>query len=84
MSNCLFFVITKLWREGGYLVARKSHHGWWPHFYWSSDLVTFLEFIPDAKHKSGLFFPPPIFHGHVAATNFCDDHVWYFYRRVKA
>lgn len=38
MSNCIIFAFTRFFREGGYLVIRKSRHGWWPHVIWCRDL----------------------------------------------
>lgn len=37
-SNCFFYALTKWRKFGGYLVIRRSHHGWWPHFIWCKDL----------------------------------------------
>ena len=38
MSNCLLFALAKWWKHGGYVIIRKSHWGWWPHFIWCKDL----------------------------------------------
>src|SRR5689334_22793296 len=35
MTNCLFYVIRKVWKNGGFLITRKSNFGWWPHFIYS-------------------------------------------------
>lgn len=61
VSNCLFFVLAKLWRRGGYLIIRKSHFGWWPHFIWSPDLVEFQEFTPPVHYP--VILPPILFKG---------------------
>ena len=37
-SNCLIFAFIKWYRHGGYVVIRRAHHGWWPHFIWCRDL----------------------------------------------
>ena len=62
MSNCFFYAVGRWWREGGYFVVRRSHFGWWPHFLWSPDLVTFYQYGP-AVPNHHLRCPPPIFHG---------------------
>ncbi len=71
-GNCLFYALRKWAREGGYLVIRKSHHGWWPHFLWSKDLKTFEQFGPPAP-RSGLFLPPPVFRGYVKTFTDAQD-----------
>lgn len=38
MNNCLIFAFNRWFKHGGYLIVRKSRHGWWPHFIWSPDL----------------------------------------------
>jgi hypothetical protein len=63
-SNCLFFVLAKWMKEGGYVVIRKSHSGWFPHFLWSPDLKTFLHFTP-INRRSGKPLPPLFFTGYV-------------------
>lgn len=50
ISNCFFFAVGKYLKHGGYIVIRHSDYGWWPHFLWSSDLVTFEQFHP-VKHR---------------------------------
>jgi hypothetical protein len=62
-TNCLFFAIHCLWSCGGYLIVRKSHFGWWPHFLWSPDLVEFWEYVPLVRPD--VLFPPPFFSGYV-------------------
>lgn len=62
MSNCLLFVVVRWWRLGGFVIIRKSQHGWWPHFLWSPDLITFEEFQP-AIPNHHLKFPPPLYRG---------------------
>jgi hypothetical protein len=63
-SNCIIFALHK-WRLcGGYIIIRKSHHGWFPHVIWSKDLVQFQEFHPLSK-KTHHWFPPLLFHGYI-------------------
>jgi hypothetical protein len=63
-SNCLFFAIGRYWRYRGHIIVRPSHFGWWPHFMWSSDLLTFEEFEPVADKRQS-WLPPVIFRGYV-------------------
>lgn len=66
-SNCLFFVISHLYHDGGYMVIRRSHYVWWLlHFEWSPDLKSFLEFTPIHPKRPRLF-PPLWFKGIVQA-----------------
>ena len=65
--NCLLFVFWRLYWRRGYLIGRKSHHGWWPHFLWSQDLKTFEEYTP-AKPNHHLLIPPPLYHGVIRTT----------------
>jgi hypothetical protein len=41
---------------------RKSDMGWWPHFMWTLDLLTFEEFTP-LLTKRVRRFPPMLFRG---------------------
>lgn len=38
-SNCLIFAMGEWRRRGGYLIVRRSHYGWWPHFAWTRSLA---------------------------------------------
>lgn len=38
VSNCLIFAVWRWITRGGYLILRRSHHGWWPHILWCEDL----------------------------------------------
>jgi len=52
-------------KNGGYIIMRKSKFGWFPHFLWteSIDGLELIEFVPvNPKHKK---MPPPIFKGYV-------------------
>ena len=62
MSNCIIFALRRWLQRGGFVVARKSHYGWWPHFLWSPDLRKFQEYTP-AKPNHHLLIPPPLFSG---------------------
>ncbi len=65
LSNCLFYAVKQLYsNKGGYLIIRKSHYGWWPHFLYSKDLEEFEEYTP-IKPNHHLWFPPPLFKGYV-------------------
>jgi hypothetical protein len=68
MSNCLIFVLVRWLRDGGFVIARKSNNGWWPHFFWTADLVVFEEYTPKYPNKH-LLCPPPLYQGIVKVTN---------------
>lgn len=68
MSNCLIFALAKCFRYGGYFIARKSHHGWWPHALWSPDLRTFHEYVPPPGTRMDVVVPPPLFRGQVRVS----------------
>jgi len=61
-NNCLWFALHRFFTKGGYLLVRKSRHGWWPHFLWSSNLDHFEEWQPE-KSSNDLAFPPFWFKG---------------------
>ena len=67
MSNCILYAFKRWWAEGGYVVIRASHYGWWPHVLWSKDLVTFEEYTPKRPNHH-LWFPPPLYEGEVRIT----------------
>lgn len=64
VSNCLVYAVNRWRKAGGYIVVRKSHHGWWPHFLWTADFNTFFEFTP-VKPNDELKSPPVLFKGYV-------------------
>lgn len=68
-GNCLIHALIMWVRFGGYLVVRKSRHGWWPHFMWAKDLgdTQIVEFTPEKKVLLSdlIHVPPPIFKGYV-------------------
>jgi len=37
-SNCLIFALRRFYAEGGYIIVRRSHFGWWWHFSWTRSL----------------------------------------------
>jgi hypothetical protein len=37
-SNCLFHAVGKWIRRGGWLLVRRSHAGWYPHFIHAAEL----------------------------------------------
>jgi hypothetical protein len=67
VSNCLIYVVQRWLKARGYVILRLSHWGWWPHFLWSKDLVTFEEFTPAKPHRRRLL-PPVLFRGRVRTS----------------
>jgi hypothetical protein len=65
MSNCLIFAFFQWLKHGGYVIARKSKYGWWPHFMWVQSLndLEVLEYSLDKKVNRAL--PPIVFDGTV-------------------
>jgi hypothetical protein len=69
-SNCLVYALSRLYRDGGYLVFRKSPHWWGFQTLWSDDLKTLYLF---AHHNPGCYWwqrscPPLWFAGSVRAV----------------
>jgi len=64
LNNCLFFALRKFVKDDGYFIVRRSRHGWWWHFLWSSNLDHFEEFQPLVT-TDGLTSPPWLFNGKV-------------------
>ena len=62
-SNCLIYALLKWYREGGYLVIRKSRFGWWPHFLHMDTARKITHYSP--QHKYNRWFPPLLFKGRV-------------------
>lgn len=60
-SNCLIYAFRKFFKEGGYVLLRKSHYGWWPHFLHMNVGGLITHFSPEAPRKR--FLPPLIFKG---------------------
>ena len=65
--NCILFALLRVWQRGGYVVIRRSRYGWWPHFLWSPDLVSFEEYLPRVPNHH-LPLPPPLYRGYVRHT----------------
>lgn len=64
-SNCLVFAVGKWFSNSGYLLIRKSHFGWWPHFLWSPDINrSYVEHYAPVVGKRKLV-PPPLFKGKI-------------------
>jgi hypothetical protein len=70
VSNCLIWAFRRFFIRGGYVIFRKSHYGWWPHFLWSPDLKTFYDYQPKAPNHH-LLIPPPLYRGVVRKTSPC-------------
>ena len=67
-SNCVIVAFHQWFHCGGYLLVRKSHYGWWPHFAWArEDLKQFESFVPNVPNEHRRF-PPLIFAGTVMVT----------------
>lgn len=60
-SNCLIYALRKWAKEGGYLLVRKSHFGWWPHFLHKDNAGVVTHFSPDNPRRHAL--PPLLFRG---------------------
>ncbi len=57
-SNCLFFALHRFWRDGGYVVMRRSrHNSLWPHFLWTENLLCFLSFEAIHGRRLLAWFP---------------------------
>jgi hypothetical protein len=67
MSNCLIFALHHWFHCGGYLIVRKSHYGWWPHFAWSKDFQQFEQFTPVTPNHTRRF-PPLLFRGRIKVS----------------
>lgn len=71
-SNCFFFALRLYYRrlrkkKTGYLISRRSHYGWFPHFMYvrvrRNKKLQVVGYVPkDPKLKT---CPPPIFDGKV-------------------
>jgi hypothetical protein len=63
-SNCWIYAFWKRIKEGGWLMARKSRFGWWPHYAHMDEKGIITEFAPLAKKKKRIT-PPVIFKGEI-------------------
>jgi hypothetical protein len=70
VSNCIIWAFCRFFTRGGYVLCRKSHYGWWPHFLWSPDLKTFYDYQPEVPNHH-LLIPPPLYRGVVRKTSPC-------------
>mgnify|MGYP007122342835 CR=1 FL=1 len=71
-SNCFFFALALYYRRKlsgrhGYIISRRSHWGWFPHFMYAryrlDKTIQMVGYIPkNPRHKR---LPPPIFHGKI-------------------
>lgn len=72
-SNCLVFALKKWFSNSGYLLIRKSHFGWWPHFLWSPDVKhSYVEHYAPVMGQRKLM-PPPLFRGKVHTSDKVHD-----------
>lgn len=62
MSNCLIFALARWFKEGGYLIIRKSRHGPWPHFIWARAVSDVEQYVPLNPRISLLW---PFFRGYI-------------------
>lgn len=63
-GNCITWAVAKWRRDGGYLLVRKSHWGWFPHFLWAAKAPEdCLSFKPTNPKRQKC--PPPWFRGEV-------------------
>lgn len=69
-SNCLIFSFKKFYKEGGYLIIRRSHYSRFiPHFMWSPDLkdAVIEQYVPvNPKHQLvKILFHKILFEGYI-------------------
>lgn len=70
-NNCLFWALKKWFKDGGYIVIRRSKYGWFPHFLWMcKDTIILESYVP--KNPKKRTFPPILFRGHVKRG---DEHL---------
>ena len=63
-NNCFTFALYRFMTQGGHITMMRSKFGWWPHFKWSKDLVTFEDWIP-FEYETGRWLPPIFFKGRI-------------------
>lgn len=61
-ANCFWYALRRWWTEGGYVVMLWSAWTPFPHFVWSSDLITFWEWHP-VRRRRRRWLPPVVFRG---------------------
>ena len=69
MSNCLFFALYRYVTKGGYIIIRKSRHGFWYHFMWSKDLKVIEHYVPEKTPLKYPFITKVLFKGRVKIIN---------------
>lgn len=68
-SNCALFAWRQQRQFGGYVVTRRSKYGWWSHYFWTADFVTFwayettIQWLKDLYRTHHWFVPPLLFPG---------------------
>ena len=76
IRNCLHFVfnIARYGRNGDYMLIRKSHWGWFPHFAAVFEMpdgsITRMEYIPISPIKQHWWSLPLFFKGKVVVTEY--------------
>lgn len=67
LSNCIIYAWRKWRSEGGYILFRRSRHGWYPHALHMTDEGKITSYVPlDAnRYHCRRLFPPPLFRGHI-------------------
>jgi len=71
VSNCLIFALWRWVTRGGYLILRRSHHGWWPHVLWSSHLrnAEIEHYVPRRYSQHFAPFHKILFRGDVSRAD---------------
>lgn len=71
LSNCLIFAVWRWATRGGYLVLRRSHHGWWPHVIWCEDLrdATIEHYVPRQYSRNFAFAHKILFRGYISKVD---------------
>ena len=86
MKNCLTFVfaVARYRRKGDYMLIRKSHWGWFPHFGALFEMrdgtVLRMEYVPTSPKKRRWWSLPLFFKGKVVITRYAEvsktEGVW--------
>jgi len=71
MSNCVLFALGRWITRGGYLVIRRSRHGFWWHVLWCADLrdAEVEHYVPQHYAGRWAFLHKLFFRGHVATRD---------------
>ena len=76
IRNCLQFVlaVARYGRKGDYMLIRKSHWGWFPHFAaifeMPDDSIMRMEYVPVEPRKQHWWLLPLFFKGKVVITEY--------------